>query len=160
AGYPSPSLRYSSNRLRNHSPRRHSGAGSQSAGCAWTNARSCFTMRITCSSMVRRCRGRSMALLRCGVSPITGYWPRVMQPRCRPQSPHRFTTGTAMDSSPPTPPESTTPTPRHERLDTIVAQVAALDELVRLARRSIRVFDVDLSEMGWNSVARADALLA
>ena len=65
-----------------------------------------------------------------------------------------------MDSSPPTTPESTTPTPRHERLDTIVAQVAALDELVRLARRSIRVFDVDLSEMGWNSVDRADALLA
>lgn len=58
--------------------------------------------------------------------------------------------------APPTP----TPTPRQERLETIAAQIAALDELVRLARRSIRVFDIDLSDMGWNSVARADALVA
>lgn len=66
-----------------------------------------------------------------------------------------------MDSSSPTPPEpATPPTPRHERLDTIADQIAALDELVRLARRSIRVFDVDLSDMGWNSMARADALAA
>src|SRR5215217_3828554 len=67
-----------------------------------------------------------------------------------------------MDSSPPTPPPDSLPTQasRRERRDTIAGQVAALDELVGLARRSIRVFDIDLSEMGWNSVARADALAA
>jgi hypothetical protein len=43
-------------------------------------------------------------------------------------------------------------------LETIAAQVAAIDELVGLARRSIRVFDVDLSDTGWNSVARNEAL--
>jgi hypothetical protein len=64
-----------------------------------------------------------------------------------------------MDSSTPATPEAP-PEPRHERLETIAAQVAALDDLVRLARRTIRVFDIDLSEMGWNDVARADALLA
>jgi hypothetical protein len=63
-----------------------------------------------------------------------------------------------VSSSPTTPEPATPPTPRHERLDTIAAQIAALDELVHLALRSIRVFDVDLSDMGWNSIARADAL--
>jgi hypothetical protein len=45
-------------------------------------------------------------------------------------------------------------------LETIAAQVAAIDELVGLARRSIRVFDVDLSDTGWNSLARNEALAA
>jgi len=66
-----------------------------------------------------------------------------------------------MDSSLPKPPDSgALPNPRREVLDTIAAQVAAMDELVRLARLSIRVFDIDLSQMGWNSVARAEALTA
>ncbi len=50
--------------------------------------------------------------------------------------------------------------PRQETLDTIAAQVSALDELVGLARHSIRVFDVDLSQMGWNRADRVDRLAA
>ncbi len=50
------------------------------------------------------------------------------------------------------------PAPRQETLATVSAQVAALDELVGLARHSIRVFDYDLSEMGWNSAPRAEML--
>jgi hypothetical protein len=48
--------------------------------------------------------------------------------------------------------------PRREALETIAAQVAAIDELVGLARRSIQVFDIDLSEMGWNGRERSDRL--
>jgi len=59
-----------------------------------------------------------------------------------------------------TPDASPAPEPRHATLDTIKAQTAAIDELIGLARQSIRVFDVDLSETGWNGVARGDALAA
>jgi hypothetical protein len=44
--------------------------------------------------------------------------------------------------------------PRHETLDTIAAQIDAIDTLIGLARHSIRVFDVDLSGTKWND-ARA-----
>jgi hypothetical protein len=64
-----------------------------------------------------------------------------------------------MDSSPPTTPDPAC-APRRTRLDTIKAQIGALDDLVGLAKLSIRVFDIDLSEMGWSSVARHDALAA
>ena len=47
------------------------------------------------------------------------------------------------------------PAPRRERLASVAAQAAALDELIALATRSIRVFDADLSQMGWNSDERA-----
>lgn len=50
------------------------------------------------------------------------------------------------------------PPPRQETLATVAAQVAAIDELVGLARQSIRVFDRDLSETGWNSPGRASLL--
>jgi len=53
-----------------------------------------------------------------------------------------------------------TPSPRRETLGTISAQIAALDEMTGLAKRSIRVFDVDLSGMGWNGVARTAAISA
>jgi hypothetical protein len=53
-----------------------------------------------------------------------------------------------------------TPQPRQELLVTVSAQVAALDEIIALARHSIRVFDNDMSEMGWNSAARAEQLSA
>ena len=43
-------------------------------------------------------------------------------------------------------------------LDTLTAQTAAIDELIGLARRTVRVFDQDLSETGWNGAARADRL--
>lgn len=45
-------------------------------------------------------------------------------------------------------------------LASIADQVAAIDELLDLARESIRVFDRDLSGMGWNTPARAERLLA
>lgn len=68
----------------------------------------------------------------------------------------------ATDSSSSTPDDSKaspeTIAPREERLDTVAAQIAAIDELVRLATQKIQVFDVDLSECGWNSTARVEAL--
>lgn len=52
------------------------------------------------------------------------------------------------------------PEPRHRTLETITEQIAAIDELVGLATQSIRVFDVDLSQAGWNGVARNEKLAA
>jgi hypothetical protein len=70
-----------------------------------------------------------------------------------------------MASLPPTPPEpdpDPAPTgpdaPREERLETVAQQIAAIDLLIGLARERIRVFDADLSQGGWNAVARAEAL--
>ena len=64
-----------------------------------------------------------------------------------------------MDSSTPPPVDAPLPpVPRLETLETIAEQLAAIDLLVSLAQRSIRVFDIDLSDMGWNSAARNDAL--
>ncbi len=62
-------------------------------------------------------------------------------------------TPAAIDTLPPV-------TPRRETLDTLAAQVAAIDELIGLAQRSVRVFDIDLSEMGWNRPERIDRLAA
>ena len=50
--------------------------------------------------------------------------------------------------------------PREERLETIQQQVAAIDALIGLARERICVFDVDLSQGGWNTIARGDVLSA
>ena len=55
-------------------------------------------------------------------------------------------------------PTDDSPAPRQETLASVAAQVAAIDELIALARRSIRVFDHDLSETGWNSPGRAEKL--
>ena len=64
-----------------------------------------------------------------------------------------------MASSTPTASESAPPIqPRRETLDSIAAQIAAIDELIGLARSSIRVFDIDLSQMGWTAVRRAERL--
>ncbi len=68
-----------------------------------------------------------------------------------------------MATSTPTPPDAD-PSPfvpsRHETLDTVAAQVDAIDALIGLARQSIRVFDVDLSGTGWNDAARAGKIVA
>ena len=64
-----------------------------------------------------------------------------------------------MATSTPTP-DAPALQPRQEALDTVSAQVAALDELIGIAQHSIRVFDSDMSEMGWNSASRADRLSA
>ena len=55
-------------------------------------------------------------------------------------------------------PAAPAPEPREQLLDTISAQAAAIDELIGLAKHSIRVFDYDLSETGWSSAARAERL--
>ena len=52
------------------------------------------------------------------------------------------------------------PAPLERRLDTVAAQVEALDALVASATSAIRVFDVDLAGMGWNASSRIDALAA
>jgi len=68
-----------------------------------------------------------------------------------------------MVTSTPTPPEGGTsadPSPQRETLATVAEQVAAIDTLLGIAKHSIRVFDVDLSGMGWNSAARAETIMA
>jgi len=68
-----------------------------------------------------------------------------------------------MATSTPTPPDpESSPgiAARHEKLDTVAAQIAAIDELIGLAHHSIRVFDLDLSGMGWNESARAEMIVA
>ena len=86
--------------------------------------------------------------------------------RARSQPPRRprcvsCTIGIDMATSTPTPPDATPAREsRQETLATVREQVAALDDLVALAQHSIRVFDFDLSEMGWNSPARAERLAA
>jgi hypothetical protein len=66
----------------------------------------------------------------------------------------------ASSTSTPDPGAAPEPGPRHEMLDTVKAQIVALDDLVGFARQSIRVFDVNLSEMGWNTPARTERLAA
>jgi hypothetical protein len=48
--------------------------------------------------------------------------------------------------------------PRAVVLATIAEQAAAIDDLIPMARRHIRVFDQDLSQCGWNSALRAERL--
>jgi len=67
--------------------------------------------------------------------------------------------GTVMDSS--TSPETTAgPVPRDERLDTVAAQTAAIDDLIGLAQHTLQVFDIDLSQTGWDTAVRANNLSA
>jgi hypothetical protein len=71
-----------------------------------------------------------------------------------------------MATSTPTPPDDAAlprdeaaQTPGHQRvLETLADQAAAIDELIGLARQTVRVFDHDLSETGWNSPGRAEKL--
>ena len=68
-----------------------------------------------------------------------------------------------MASSTPTPAEPNPAPTRESRqqvLTTIADQVAAIDELIDIAEHTIRVFDDDLSEMGWNRPARAEKVAA
>jgi hypothetical protein len=55
-------------------------------------------------------------------------------------------------------PTPTSTQPRTVALGSIAEQVAAIDELVGLAQHRIRVFDHDLSQMGWNQAQRMDRL--
>jgi hypothetical protein len=64
-------------------------------------------------------------------------------------------TGIAMDTSPSAEPLIE---PRVVMLTSVKEQAAAIDELIPLARRQIRVFDRDLAQTGWDSVVRAERL--
>jgi hypothetical protein len=66
---------------------------------------------------------------------------------------------TAMDSSTSIEPANEQ-APREVRLDTVREQVAAIDELIGLAEQKLQVFDIDLSQMGWETLARATNLAA
>src|SRR5450755_944346 len=68
-----------------------------------------------------------------------------------------FTNGMAMASSTSTDPPIE---PRVVLLSSVAEQATAIDELIPMARRQIRVFDQDLSQAGWNSAARAERLAA
>ncbi len=50
--------------------------------------------------------------------------------------------------------------PRTAELASLAEQIAAINELIALAQRRIRVFDQDLSQTGWNQAARTDRLAA
>jgi hypothetical protein len=60
---------------------------------------------------------------------------------------------TSADSPPPI-------EPGEAMLDTVAAQAAAIDQLIDLAQHRLQVFDVDLSQGGWQSASRADRLAA
>lgn len=64
----------------------------------------------------------------------------------------------------PTPPDPDSPAlpiePHEERLDTVAALCGAQDRLIALARRHVKVFDIDLSWGGWNTASRCDSLAA
>ncbi len=66
-----------------------------------------------------------------------------------------YMNGIAMDSSPS--PEPLVE-PRVVMLSSVSEQAAAIDELIPLARRQIRVFDRDLAQTGWNTAVRAERL--
>jgi len=57
-------------------------------------------------------------------------------------------------------PDDAAPEPREAVLETVSAQAAAIDELLDLARQRLQIFDVDLSQGGWNTAQRADRLAA
>jgi hypothetical protein len=57
-----------------------------------------------------------------------------------------------------TPPADEEPVPVERTLASIAEQVEAIDALVERATHSLRVFDVDLSQGGWNSPGRAERL--
>ncbi|MFO1325047.1 MAG: hypothetical protein U1F15_13415 [Burkholderiales bacterium] len=50
--------------------------------------------------------------------------------------------------------------PRDSVVDTVAAQSAAIDDLIDLAQNRLQLFDVDLSQGGWNAAARAERINA
>ncbi len=50
------------------------------------------------------------------------------------------------------------PQPSERTLASIAEQIVAIDELFDLALESVRVFDRDLSDTGWNSTTRAQRM--
>ena len=60
-----------------------------------------------------------------------------------------------MDTPTPDPADSASGT---WRVDTVAAQVEAIDALLALAQQHVQLFDVDLAQGGWQGAARVDAL--
>ena len=138
-------------------------ARSRATALASTGARSSSTTTGSCSSTAARTPGRTTtpASRHCGGSQTNGGSRPPRPRRCPPAAWPSSTSGTAMATSTPPPADGASalpPEPVHERLDTLAAQVAAIDRLVELARLSIRVFDGDLAQTGWDSVARTEGL--
>jgi hypothetical protein len=52
------------------------------------------------------------------------------------------------------------PSPREATLTSLAEQSAAIDELIDLAQQRVQVFDMDLSECGWETATRAEKLTA
>jgi hypothetical protein len=52
------------------------------------------------------------------------------------------------------------PAPLTREIASLAEQNTAIDELIGLGRRRIRVFDQDLSQTGWNQASRAERLAA
>jgi hypothetical protein len=63
-----------------------------------------------------------------------------------------------MASSPPANDVPGAPAQGETRLDTVAAQVAAIDTLIDLAGERLLVFDRDLSEGGWSGARRAERI--
>jgi hypothetical protein len=63
-----------------------------------------------------------------------------------------------MASSPPANDGPGAPAQGETRLDTLAAQVDAIDTLIDLARERLLVFDRDLSDGGWNGARRAERI--
>ena len=68
--------------------------------------------------------------------------------------------GSEANPTPPDAGETNDRQPRYRALTTVAEQIAAIDTLIGLAQHSIRVYDVDLSGMGWNAVDRTRSLAA
>ena len=54
--------------------------------------------------------------------------------------------------------DSTNAPSRTLELDSVAAQTAAIDQLIALAARRIRVFDQNLSQTGWDALSRIEQL--
>lgn len=63
-----------------------------------------------------------------------------------------------MASSPPADDDPGAPAQGETRLDTLAAQVDAIETLIDLAHERLLVFDRDLAEGGWNGVRRAERI--
>jgi hypothetical protein len=52
------------------------------------------------------------------------------------------------------------PEPSETSLDTVAAQVQAIDDLIDRAQHHLQVFDVDMAQGGWQSAARSERVAA
>ena len=131
----------------------------RSTAFASTVARNCCTTR---ASLHQR---RAPALAR-GRRPTLRHLAnaRALPPRAaraRPKHRQFFTLGIEMATSIPAPPDADRrPRPRHECSSRSLRKSTRIDDLIGIARHSIRVFDIDLSGTGWNARRAAERIVA